>query len=85
MEVNIPTERGILIPIAIQYVNKEFVYTTDCNPPLRVCPTVMFVLDVCSLDPILLDPIHFKPLTFSLFSRDNFLLTLEICQRIKKE
>ena len=34
MEINIPTGQDILRDIAIQYVNKVFVYITDCNPPL---------------------------------------------------
>ena len=34
MEINIPTGQDILRGIAIQYVNKAFVYI-DCNPPLR--------------------------------------------------
>ena len=33
MEINIPTGQDILRDIAIQYVNKAFVYVTDCNPP----------------------------------------------------
>ena len=36
MEINIPTGQDILRDIAIQYVNKAFVYITNCNPPLRV-------------------------------------------------
>ena len=36
MEINIPTEQDILRDITIQYVNKAFVYITDCNPPLIV-------------------------------------------------
>ena len=36
MEINIPTGPDILWDIAIQYVDKEFVYITDCNPPLRM-------------------------------------------------
>ena len=35
MEKNIPTEQDILRDIAILYINKTFVYITDCNPPLR--------------------------------------------------
>ena len=34
MEINIRTGQDILRDIAIQYVNKAFVYITDCNPPL---------------------------------------------------
>ena len=34
MEINIPTGQDILRDIAIKYVNKAFVYITDCNPPL---------------------------------------------------
>ena len=34
MEINIPTGQDILRDTAIQYVNKAFVYFTDCNPPL---------------------------------------------------
>ena len=38
MEINIPTGQDILRDTAIQYVNKTFVYITDCNPPLsKVC------------------------------------------------
>ena len=32
MEINIPTGQDI----SIQYVNKAFVYITDCNPPLKI-------------------------------------------------
>ena len=35
MEINISTEQDILRDTAILYVNKAFVYITDCNPPLR--------------------------------------------------
>ena len=35
MEINIPTGQDILRDIAIQYVNKAFVYITNCNPPLN--------------------------------------------------
>ena len=35
MEINIPTGPDILGDIAIQYVNRAFVYITDCNPPLK--------------------------------------------------
>ena len=34
MEINIPTGQDILRDVAIQYVNKAFVYITDCNRPL---------------------------------------------------
>ena len=49
MEINIPTEQDILRDIAIQYVNKAFVYITDCNPPLTVVEVnfainVMFII-----------------------------------------
>ena len=37
MEINIRTGQDILRDIAIQYVNKAFVYITDCNPPLMLC------------------------------------------------
>ena len=37
MEINIPTGKDILRDIAIQYVNKAFVYITDCNPFLTEC------------------------------------------------
>ena len=40
MEKNIPTGRDILRDIAIQYVNKAFVYITDCNPPLKTANTL---------------------------------------------
>ena len=35
MEINIPTGQDVLRDIAIQYVNKAFVYITGCNPPLK--------------------------------------------------
>ena len=35
MAINIPTGQDILRDTAIQYVNKAFVYITDCNPPLN--------------------------------------------------
>ena len=35
MEINIPTEQDIFRNKAIQYVNKAFVYITDCNPSLN--------------------------------------------------
>ena len=34
MEINFPTGQDILRVIAIQYVNKAFVYITDCDPSL---------------------------------------------------
>ena len=36
MEINILTGQDILRDIAIQYVNKAFVYINDCNPPLSI-------------------------------------------------
>ena len=36
MEINIPTGQDISRDIAIQYVNKAFVYITDYNPPLNL-------------------------------------------------
>ena len=35
MKINIPTGQDILRDIAIQNVNKAFVYITNCNPPLK--------------------------------------------------
>ena len=35
MGINIPTGQDISRHIAIQYVDKAFVYITDCNAPLR--------------------------------------------------
>ena len=53
MEINIPTGQDILRDTAIQYVNKAFVYITDCNPPLtNVFTSTLFERCWNNVDPI---------------------------------